>query len=339
MADDEPRFVADLGERLRDYRRANKVSQVDLAAALGVSQPYLSRIETGARPALRLAFLRRVSLVLAIPPHDLGLEAEWLADSEAEELYERSLISIGANDFANAESILLRIASQSSDLLCSPYLRAKAQQRLGHIRRDRNELEGVEGALNLYRSALDVFVAHGAGAAARETRFVMGACHEMRDNFADARRAYLDVKEMAINQASAQGEVRASIRLGVLRTKEGAPEDAVKDLDAARRKSLSLDDSFPYSFSSEKLAIATAKAGDTDKALDLVQAGRAEIPPADTLRLIQSHTAAADIAFEAGDSKLAILELSSARALAIESSYLHQLDSIAAILLRIEASS
>ncbi len=39
-----------LGRRVREARDAAKVSQGDAAAAIGVSQPTYSRIETGDRP-------------------------------------------------------------------------------------------------------------------------------------------------------------------------------------------------------------------------------------------------------------------------------------------------
>jgi transcriptional regulator with XRE-family HTH domain len=46
------------GDRLAGWRKANKITQSDLADRLGISQEFVSQIETGAgdrRPGLKLA--------------------------------------------------------------------------------------------------------------------------------------------------------------------------------------------------------------------------------------------------------------------------------------------
>lgn len=60
------------GTVIREYRLASKQEQVDLAAAMGMTQQFLSQIENGTRNAT-LEQRRKFAQVLGIPPEDLGL--------------------------------------------------------------------------------------------------------------------------------------------------------------------------------------------------------------------------------------------------------------------------
>jgi transcriptional regulator with XRE-family HTH domain len=63
----------DLAAILAAYRRANRLSQVELAAILGLDQPYVSRIEGGTRKIRDIRMLARIADRLAIPPHRVGV--------------------------------------------------------------------------------------------------------------------------------------------------------------------------------------------------------------------------------------------------------------------------
>jgi transcriptional regulator with XRE-family HTH domain len=63
----------DLATILAAYRRANRLSQAELAAILGLDQPYVSRIERGARKIRDIRTLARIADRLAIPPHLVGV--------------------------------------------------------------------------------------------------------------------------------------------------------------------------------------------------------------------------------------------------------------------------
>jgi transcriptional regulator with XRE-family HTH domain len=70
-----------LGAALRDAR--GRVRQEDVAERMGVSQTYLSRLETGRiRPALRV--LHQFATAAGLPPQTLAhLEALWRAEELA----------------------------------------------------------------------------------------------------------------------------------------------------------------------------------------------------------------------------------------------------------------
>ncbi len=63
----------DLAAILAAYRHANRLSQAQLAEILGLDQPYVSRIESGARKVRDIRMLARIANRLSIPPHLLGV--------------------------------------------------------------------------------------------------------------------------------------------------------------------------------------------------------------------------------------------------------------------------
>lgn len=69
--------VATIGKRVQDIRRARgDMSQTDLAAAIGVSWPTISRLERGVGKKLDLGRLRDVAAALDVPVEDLLVEGE-----------------------------------------------------------------------------------------------------------------------------------------------------------------------------------------------------------------------------------------------------------------------
>lgn len=67
-----------LAEVLRDYRKANKLSQADLAQLLNLDQSYVSKIETGQRQVRDLETLLRIAQQLNVTPSALGVSNDLL---------------------------------------------------------------------------------------------------------------------------------------------------------------------------------------------------------------------------------------------------------------------
>src|SRR5260370_35954147 len=80
-SDSEPTALHRLGEVLREYREVNHLSQAALGELLQVDQTYISMIERGRRQIRDVGFLLCVARLLGIPPADLGLSNELLADA------------------------------------------------------------------------------------------------------------------------------------------------------------------------------------------------------------------------------------------------------------------
>ena len=79
--DDQRAELPALGQVLREYRKANHLTQTALGALLQVDQTYISMIERGTRTIRDVTFLRRVARLLGIPPSDLGLSNDLLAET------------------------------------------------------------------------------------------------------------------------------------------------------------------------------------------------------------------------------------------------------------------
>lgn len=67
-----------LAEVLKDHRRANGISQTELAQLLNMDQSYVSKIETGQRHVRDLEVLLRIAHKLDISPNRLGISSELL---------------------------------------------------------------------------------------------------------------------------------------------------------------------------------------------------------------------------------------------------------------------
>ena len=71
---------AEIGGRIRSYRKRAGISGVSLAAAAGISQPFLSQLESG-QTSVAIATLYRIAQALGIHPSDL-LPAPATSDME-----------------------------------------------------------------------------------------------------------------------------------------------------------------------------------------------------------------------------------------------------------------
>ena len=63
-------FLTDLGTRVRDMRKTNRLSQVDLASAAGLDRAYLSGVENG-KHNVTVGALLRLSAALKVEPASL----------------------------------------------------------------------------------------------------------------------------------------------------------------------------------------------------------------------------------------------------------------------------
>ncbi|MFI1190775.1 helix-turn-helix domain-containing protein [Streptomyces californicus] len=100
--------VGNLGEYLREQRRAAQLSLRQLAEATGVSNPYLSQIERGLRkPSADV--LQQVAKALRISAETLYVRAGILDEREREELETRAVILADPSINERQKSVLLQI--------------------------------------------------------------------------------------------------------------------------------------------------------------------------------------------------------------------------------------
>ncbi|MDP9950983.1 MULTISPECIES: helix-turn-helix domain-containing protein [Streptomyces] len=100
--------VGNLGEYLREQRRAAQLSLRQLADATGVSNPYLSQIERGLRkPSADV--LQQVAKALRISAETLYVRAGILDEREREELETRAVILADPSINERQKSVLLQI--------------------------------------------------------------------------------------------------------------------------------------------------------------------------------------------------------------------------------------
>ncbi|MEQ4611027.1 helix-turn-helix transcriptional regulator [Streptomyces cavourensis] len=100
--------VGNLGEYLREQRRAAQLSLRQLADAAGVSNPYLSQIERGLRkPSADV--LQQVAKALRISAETLYVRAGILDEREREELETRAVILADPSINERQKNVLLQI--------------------------------------------------------------------------------------------------------------------------------------------------------------------------------------------------------------------------------------
>lgn len=100
--------VGNLGEYLREQRRAAQLSLRQLAEATGVSNPYLSQIERGLRkPSADV--LQQVAKALRISAETLYVRAGILDEREREELETRAVILADPSINERQKNVLLQI--------------------------------------------------------------------------------------------------------------------------------------------------------------------------------------------------------------------------------------
>lgn len=98
------RLSAEIGVKVREFRVKAGLSGVRLAKAAGVSQPFLSQLESG-QSSVAIATLYRIAKALGVQPSDLLPEAE-SADIEVVRALEAQRLPLSEDDHtANAQAI------------------------------------------------------------------------------------------------------------------------------------------------------------------------------------------------------------------------------------------
>lgn len=314
-----------IGPVLRRYRESLGISQAVLADKLGISQPYLSRLEREQRSAVSLALWNKISAVVDRP--ELYIIDE--AAEDLEELYERALIAYGSGNHDTAEALLETIvrsdgtASQgASDLV------AKGKFWLAGIKRDRNELDGEHGAESLYRQVLEAYRTRYSPRRVLEVKFVIAACREMAQDHETALGLYSSILREVEQTGLDRLRTRVNGRIGALTTKLHQYDAATSHLDAATSLAVHLDDAGPYSYYHEKLAILKTHLGNLDAAYDSLLTARSEISDADYLRQVQSYCVEANVLYAQGQDTAVAKVLHRAKELAERHRFRHQLSYI-----------
>lgn len=326
---DRPSLRLAIGSVLRRYRENLGISQAAFAEKLGISQPYLSRLEREQRSAVSLALWNKISMVVDRP--ELYIVDE--AADDLDELYERALVAYGSGNQDTAEALLETIARTSDHgSIATDDLVAKSKFWLAGIRRDRNELDGEFGAEALYRQVLTAYRGRYSQRRVLEVKFVMAACREMAEDHMSALSMYRNILHELEGSDLSRLRTRVNGRIGALTTKLREYDIATQHLDVATSLAVHLDDAGPYSYYHEKRAILQTRLGNLDDAYDSLLSARTEIGEADYLRQVQSYCVEANILYSQGQVSAALKVLETARRLAERHNYRHQLTYIGTII-------
>ncbi|MER6533422.1 helix-turn-helix domain-containing protein [Streptomyces sp900105755] len=331
---DEIALHSSIGRILRDHQKRLQITQAEFAARLGISQPYLSRILRGQRSAVSLRLWNKI---LEVVPHpELHIVNGTISDLS--DAYDRALLALGRGNQTTAEILLGQIVARRDDASAgSTELSFRAQFHLAGILRDQNRLGGADGAVVLYTDALSYYRDAQAHLKVEETTFMLGACKEMSGSSATAFASYQGLLKQVdpLNQSLV---VRLHGRLGALATKMNRLDEADVYLRTATQKSIHLDDSYPYSYYNEKMAILRTRQGLLDDANSFLQSARREIDAGDSLRKVQSLCVEANIFIATSDLSRAWTILQKALATARKREYAHQEAYIKVLLTKISLS-
>lgn len=325
--------IPDFGTLLNAYRRENHILQKDMASQLGITQPYLSKIETGERRVTRLELMFRLCEILDIQSPSISLPTG-VNSSDAEFTYDEALKALGRGDDSSAEILLAQLAIHSDEsdqpadalLNLTDGLAARATFHLAAIRRDRFDLDGPDGALILYRDCEKAFKRDGAHSYLRELSIMVGACYEMKNRSQRAKRRYEQV--LAKSGDDPGRRARAQNRIGVLETKSDALPSAENSIKAAYRTILDTDLERTFGFICEKYAIVKIRQGECDTAREWLAKSLTTIGPADHLRRVQALVVEADASIAERQFDDGERLLSRARRIANARGFAHQLRAI-----------
>ncbi len=309
-----------VGRVLREHQKRLNLTQGEMAARLGISQPYLSRIMRGQRSAVSLGLWNKILEV--VPRPELMIADRTM--SSASDAYDRALIALGRGNHPLAEVLLGQIVTRRQNTSAAALdLTAKAQFHLAGIQRDRNRLDGSDGAVSLYTDALTYYREVDVRPRIEEVIFMLGACKEMSGASRAALATYREVLEQA-DTSNRMLVVRANGRIGALATKLGEWQQAEARLRIATRGAVHLEDTYPYSYYHEKMAILKTRQGQLEDAHAYLASAREEIERGDSLRAVQSQCVEANIHMASSDFATALHLLEKALAMARTHEYAHQ---------------
>ena len=300
-----------LGSVLKRTRQSRGMTQNDFADYLGISQPYLSRLETGRRKEVSYGVWKKIAN--RIPEIEI---AEQTSNSyDTRRAYERALLLYSEGEIDTAEVLLENISTTPLNLHEAVQLEIQlvSRQWLAGIRRDKNILVGENGAVSIPSSL------------ACEITFMLGACQEMMGNNSIAASMYRQVSNYFTNPYDI---VRLSSRYGAVLTKIGEHSQARIQLEQSTQRSIYLDGSEPYSYANEKKGIMLASEGNLSDAMKEILIARSEIKESQILRKIQSIVAEAHILILNKEWMASQKKLLTAKKLALSYEYHHQMKRI-----------
>lgn len=310
-----------LGSVLKRTRQSRGMTQNDFADYLGISQPYLSRLETGRRKEVSYGVWKKIAN--RIPEIEI---AEQTSNSyDTRRAYERALLLYSEGEIDTAEVLLENISTTPLNLHEAVQLEIQlvSRQWLAGIRRDKNILVGENGAVSLYTSIINQSTIPSSLAC--EIKFMLGACQEMMGNNSIAASMYRQVSNYFTNPYDI---VRLSSRYGAVLTKIGEHSQARIQLEKATQRSIYLDGSEPYSYAHEKKGIMLASEGNLSDAMKEILIARSEIKESQILRKIQSIVAEAHILILNKEWMASQKKLLTAKKLALSYEYHHQMKRI-----------
>lgn len=310
-----------LGSILKRARQSRGMNQNDFADYLGISQPFLSRLETGKRKEVSHGVWKRITN--RIP--EIAIAEQTSITYDTRRSYERALLSYSEGEIDTAEELLEYISSMPLNLHEAVQLEIQlaSRQWLAGIRRDKNVLIGENGAISLYTSILNQSITPSS--LAYEIKFMLGACQEMLGNNSIAASTYRQVSKYFTNPYDV---VRLSSRYGAVLTKIGEHSQARIQLENATQKAIYLDGPEPYSYAHEKKGIMLASEGKLSDAMNEILMARSEIKKNQFLRKIQSIVAEAYILILNKDWMASRAKLLAAKELARSYEYHHQVKRI-----------
>ncbi len=315
-------------DAVKDLRLRLGKTRPEIAKQLDVPAQTIEAVETAKHvemTAEQWYRLRNALPILQAPEYDLTADSLFR--------YERGLTLANSGRHREAEEIL---ASLMLDGETHPYLRTRAMTWVAGIRRDRFEIEGDFGALNLYEVTLREMVSQQRASDVTELHLLLGACHEMLQHTSLAIQRY----ELGLaSSQSLRSTTRFHTRLGAILTKDGDLDAAARHLNLSTRTSQELDDSFPYSFAFEKRAILRIAQRNIDGAYSDLMRARGEIDETMPLRNIQSLVVEAHLDAVVGDSAEAEVVLDAAAGLAVRYDFAHQMQNISRLREAIRSSA
>ncbi len=308
--------------------RAEKIKTSGLAERLGFDATYVWRVLNGERSGVSPNFLAAVEGLLNQPVTVVGSATSWI---QLDDALSRAVQAFQSGQLSASEAMFVRVYETAGDSPIERYVAAKAKQWRAGILRDRNVLRrnrstGEPGAIELYTEAIGEWRSVDPGMII-ETRFMLAACQEM------LRRNDVAVGEYLSMETEAKDpwlKARLAARTGAILTKMGELVAAGSRLDRAVRVASHLDESGPYAFAQEKLAIWLIRKGDLDAASAALDRSASAIPHPSALRKIQALVVRSDLKEQEGQLGQAIELLEEAERICAEVSYAHQASIVSA---------
>lgn len=275
------------GTVIRLARKAAGLTQAELGDACGYSQSVVSRIERGHRHAYDIRLLQRISDVLGVPPHLLGL-AGMAAGQPETPVNRRDFFAVTG---AAAASVLFPTPPSVADPTVEALRLVTAAQRRLDARMPSHDLaDSVRSHLRLtgraVRTAPDMVTRSEMAAALSEIAGFAGWLHWDMYDLGSARRHY----DMAISSARESGDpLLAAYMTGSLATFSAhlGDGDEALGLVASARQQLGPDrPAIADAWLGAVSALAHAAAGDErstltalDHAMTAVERVPTEEPP------------------------------------------------------------